>query len=102
MEVGHHVYQGGVDAADPPGQGPGQLPGGVAGPLPAGGFQQIAHRLRLHQIQTAVKKGTAGELPWSGLSGPVGEEGLQPQREHHGGAVAVELSGVLTLSLIHI
>ena len=54
MEVGHHVYQGGVDAADPPGQGPGQLSGGVAGPLPAGGFQQIAHRLRLHQILSLI------------------------------------------------
>ena len=95
MEVGHQVHQGGVDLPNPAAQSPGQLARRVAGPLPALGVQQVGHRLRLGQVQPPVEKGPLGELPGPGLAGPLGKQGLQPQGEHHGGAVTVELRRVL-------
>lgn len=78
-------------------RGPGQLSGGVAGPLPAGGFQQIAHRLRLHQIQTAVKERHGGRTPpVRPVRAPWRRGTPAPERSTHGGSEAVELSGVLT------
>ena len=95
VEVGHHIHQGGVYGDDPAGQGAGQLARRLAGPLPALGVQQVGHPLRLGQVQPSVEEGPLGELPRACLAGPLGEEGLQPQGEDHGGAVAVEFRRVL-------
>ena len=50
----------------------------MAGPLPASGFQQVAHRFRLGQIQLAVQKGSPGKLPRPRLTGSLRKQGLQP------------------------
>ena len=67
----------------------------MAGPLPAAGVQQVAHGLRLGQVQLAVQKGPAGEFSPLGLTGPRSKQGLQPQLQHHGRTVAVDLRRVL-------
>ena len=42
-----------------------------------------------------MEKGPFGKLPRQRLPGPLAEQGLQPQGEHHGGAVTLYFRGIL-------
>ncbi len=94
-EVGHHVGQAAVNCVNPPGEGSGELAGG----LPGGGgglrLNEVDDRLGLGQVQFSVEEGPLGELPGPGLPGAGSEEGVQDQREDHGGAVALKLRRLL-------
>ena len=62
--------RGGVDPLNPPGQGPGELAGGLAGGGGALRVDEVDDRLGLGQVQLAVEEGPLGELPPAGPAGP--------------------------------
>ena len=68
-EVGHHVGQAAVNCVNPPGEGPGELAGG----LPGGGgglrLNEVDDRLGLGQVQLSVEEGPLG--------GPWGSRGIE-------------------------
>ena len=93
--MGAHVHQGVIDPLHPPAQGAGELPARHPGGCLGLRINEIGHRLGLHQVQLSVQEGPAGELSRAGLPGPLGEQGLQRQRQHHRGTVALELGRIL-------
>ena len=95
VEMGHHVHQPIVDLPHPAGEGPGELARRLADRTGGLRVDEVHHRLGLGQVQPAPQEGPLGELPGPGLPGPLGKEGLQPQGQHRGGAVALELRRLL-------
>ena len=95
VEVGHHIHKAAVDLLHPLGEGAGELPRRLPGGLGSLGVDEVHDGLGLGQVQTAVEEGPPGKLPGAGLAGPPGKEGLQGQGVDLGGAVALELGGLL-------
>ena len=60
-----------------------------------GGVDQVAHRLRLHQVELAVEHGAAGELAGRGRPGARRVERREQPRRGQQAAVAGELHQVL-------
>ena len=95
MEVGHQVGETVIHLADDLGQGAPQLPGGLVYRPGGAGVDQVGHCFHLSQIQPAAEKGPASELPGLSLACPGGEQGVQPQGQGGGRAVALQLRRVL-------
>ena len=72
-----------------------QLGGGVFRGGGGLGINEVDDGLRLRQVHPSVEEGPLGEFPRQGLPGSGGEQGGEQGVEHHRGAVAVELGGVL-------
>ncbi len=95
MEVGAQVAQPVVNPVHHLRQRPAELPRRLVHRRRGFGVDQVGHRLGAGQVQLAAQKRPPGELPRLGLPHPGGEQRLQPQRQHGGGAVALQLGGIL-------
>ena len=95
VEAAGDVHQDIPDPLRHPAEAAPQLGEGVLRGGGALGVDEVHDGLCLGEVQLPVQEGLAGELPRPRLPRPLGEEGLEPQPQHDGGAVAVELRAVL-------
>ena len=95
VELAGHIQQALIDGLNTPPESAPQLFHRIVGGLGGLRLNEINHRLRLGQIQTAVQKRPLGELPPARLPRSGGKEGAQPLVQHHRGAVTVEFRAVL-------
>ena len=95
VKVRYYVNHIRVHLLGPAAERAAELACGIDGGFGCGGLDDVDDGLGLGEVEHAVQKGALGELARPGLPGPGGEECLERGAQHDGGAVALQLGGVL-------